>query len=92
MGWLERIRGDEDPRISDHHMTAGMAEWGRGAITKTQAKNTLNLTDDDANELQIIVNNVIASTYSRELVEDVLSLCQGQFYNIATTRSRLQLP
>jgi len=51
MGWIERIYGDEEPRIPVHQLLGSINEARLGNITVAQVVSDFNLTAQDQTDI-----------------------------------------
>jgi len=76
MGLLNRLAGDEEPKLPIHQFTAMMAVYMRGWVTAAQAEERLGLS---AAEAQTLANWIgkIPGQFTRQEIDDLLILLEG---------------
>ena len=63
MALLDRLQGEEEPKIPAHQFYASLVAVADGQLTRTQLENlwTLSSTGQDATELDVIFNGYTAA-------------------------------
>ena len=95
MGLWDRIAGDPDEdKISVHHFSAALAEYGRGIGNKAQLVSAFNLNTGEADSLQLLLDQIDLKTADekeayRAKTHDVMLLSEGNFYTKAQAQTQL---
>jgi hypothetical protein len=93
---VDRLMGvdidPEDPQTSNipvHAFCSVVAEYMRGGITGAQAVALWNMTSQQVNQAQAVIDRVESGDLTRELLKDVLYLATLRTYDRAKVLSRL---
>ena len=91
MALFSRLAGDspDDDKISVHHFMSALSEYQRGQGNKNQLVNAFNLDTGEADDLQLILDEIDLGNIGRAIIHDVLLLVEGGFYTKSQARSRL---
>lgn len=105
MSLIDRLIGLEDPKIPTHQFMAALAEFGRGAFTRTQVVSAfqndpnflvqtseLNQLDDFLDQIDpALVPGEGDRTLFRMAVHDVLMLGEQESYTKTQVKNRLNI-
>ena len=89
MSVIDRLYGDEDPKIPIHTFMAVLAEVKRGKVTQAQAKVALSLTDSEATAIAAWFTRMSGDLLSREELHDILILGEAKIYTKQQVINRL---
>jgi hypothetical protein len=86
---LDRLIGNQKPKIPIHGFMALLSEYKRGQITKNEIVSILNLNNIEQNELKNFFNDV--NNINRDMLHDVLILGELGYYTKDKIIDRLNI-
>jgi hypothetical protein len=89
MALIDRVLGQEEPKLPVHQFMAALAEYKRGAITGAQVVSAFNLSQAETTQLQSFLSRLDSNNLSREMIHDILMLGEYGLYNRSFVLSRL---
>ena len=91
MSLLDRLLGNEDPKLPVHQFMAALAEYKRGAITKQNVIDAFLLSVPEGTSLQTFLTKLDSDTIDRAFIHDVLLLGEAGYYTKSQVQTRLGL-
>jgi len=91
MSLLDRLLGNEDPKLPVHQFMAALAEYKRGAITKQIVIDAFLLSVPEGTSLQTFLTKLDSDTIDRGFIHDVLLLGEAGYYTKSQVQARLGL-
>lgn len=89
MSLLDRLLGNELPKLPIHTFMAALAEYKRGAITGAQVVSAFALSVTEQTALATWLLNLDTSSIDRALIHDCLLLAEAELYTKTQVQARL---
>ncbi len=91
---LDRLLGNEEPKLPVHQFMAGLAEYKRGApgVTLAALSTALNLSAPEQADLAVIANLFATDVIDRDTIHDVLLLGEIGTYTPQNCLDRILTP
>lgn len=80
MGLLERLKGDEEPKLPSHQFAAALEEWRAGAMTRAQVITAFSISVGEENALDAIKDRLddLISPLKFETLHNVMLLAEEE--------------